>query len=129
MSTDAPLRDSLRMPEPIGVQHLQLGAVAVLAVTGELDIARCPRLGVAINEALRTRPSALVVDLCGVTFADSTALALLLNARRRTQQQRIPLRLACNVPSTLQLLELTRLDRDFEVYPSRQAALKASVSR
>jgi hypothetical protein len=33
------------------------------------------------------------------------------------------------VPSTLQLLELTRLDRDFELYPTRQAALKASVRR
>ncbi|HWD84447.1 MAG TPA: STAS domain-containing protein [Solirubrobacteraceae bacterium] len=100
--------------------------VAVLALSGELDIARTPRLRVAINEVLRAHPAALVIDLCQVSFADSTALALLLNAQRRATEQGTPLRLACNVATTLELLSLTRLDREFEIHRSRRSAIRAS---
>lgn len=121
----SPAHSSFKLPAPLDLRQARVGDTEILTVNGELDIARCPRLGVAINEVLRTRPRALVIDLCGVSFADSTALALLLNARRRTLRQRVELRLACDVPSTLRLLELTRLDREFEVYPSRRAALRS----
>jgi anti-sigma B factor antagonist len=112
-------------PDPIQVVHSGDG-VLVLALCGELDIARTPRLRVAINEILRARPTALVIDLCQVSFVDSTALALLLNAQRRATQHGIPLRLACDVPTTLELLSLTRLTREFEIHPSRRSAIRAS---
>jgi anti-anti-sigma factor len=103
--------------------------VVVLALSGELDIARTPRLRVAISEVLRTRPAALVIDLCQVTFADSTALALLLNAQRRAAQQETALLLACDVPRTLDLLALTRLNREFEIHASRDEAVRAAAAR
>jgi anti-sigma B factor antagonist len=112
-------------PDPIQVVQAR-GGLLVLALSGELDIARTPRLQVAINEVLRARPAALVIDLCRVSFIDSTALALLLNAQRRATQHGIPLRLACNVATTLELLSLTRLDREFEIHKSRRAAIRAS---
>jgi anti-sigma B factor antagonist len=102
--------------------------VTVLALAGELDIARTPRLQVAINEVLRARPSGLVIDLCAVTFVDSTALALLLNAQRRATGQGIALQLACDVATTLQLLSLTRLDREFQVHPGCAEAIRAAGS-
>jgi anti-anti-sigma factor len=111
--------------DPIQVVRSRDG-VLVLALCGELDIARTPRLRVAINEILRERPAALVIDLCQVSFVDSTALALLLNAQRRATQHGIPLRLACNVPTTLELLSLTRLNREFEIHQSRRSAIRAS---
>ena len=105
------------------------GGVSVLALSGELDIARTPRMSVAINEILRSRPAGVVIDLCAVSFADSTGLALLLNAHRRAAHQGTPLCLACNVGQTLELLGLTRLDREFEVHGSREAAMRAMTSR
>lgn len=112
-------------PDPSEVVQSGDGLV-VLALSGELDIARTPRLRVAINEVLRARPSALVIDLCQVSFIDSTGLAQLLNAQRRATQQGIPLRLACNVATTLELLSVTRLDREFEIHPTRRAAIRAA---
>lgn len=111
--------------DPIQLSE-EAGGVTVLALSGELDIARTPRLRVVINEILRAHPSGLVIDLCAVTFADSTALALLLNAQRRATQQGIPLRLACDVTTTLELLSLTRLDREFEIHGTRDAAVRAA---
>jgi anti-sigma B factor antagonist len=122
---DGPARGSSGSADAIEVMESSDG-VAVLALSGELDIARTPRLRVAINEVLRARPAGLVIDLCAVTFVDSTALALLLNAQRRATGLGIPLHLACNVATTLDLLSLTRLDREFEIHPTRRAAIRAS---
>ncbi len=107
----------------LAVNRLDIGPTAVLAVEGELDIAQAPAFGVSINEALRAGPPCLVIDLCEVAFLDSTGLAVLLNARRRTRRQGTKLKLVCDVESTLRLLPLTRLDRDFEVYPTLDEAL------
>jgi anti-sigma B factor antagonist len=100
--------------------------VVILALQGDLDIARTPPLQVAINEALRAQPAAMVIDLCGVTFADSTALALLLSAHRRATQRGIPLQLACHGDRILELLALTRLDREFNIQSSRGEAVRAA---
>lgn len=100
--------------------------VAILALRGDLDIARTPPLQVAINETLRADPAALVIDLCQVTFADSTALALLLSAQRRASHQRIPLQIACDRERILELLALTRLDREFQIHGTRDEAVRAA---
>jgi anti-anti-sigma factor len=100
--------------------------VVILALQGDLDIGRTPPLQVAINEALRAQPAALVIDVCGVTFADSTALALLLSAQRRASQRGIPLQLACDGDRILELLALTRLDREFNIQGSRTEAVRAA---
>jgi anti-sigma B factor antagonist len=107
------------------VSRLDVGPATILTVRGELDIAQAPALGVCINEALRATPPCLVVDLCEVEFLDSTGLAVLLNARRRTRRLSMQLKIVCNVERTLRLLQLTRLDRDFDVYATLDEALGA----
>ncbi len=104
------------------------GGVTVLVLAGELDIAHARRLGSAVQDVLCTGPAAIVIDICGVDFVDSTGLAVLLNARRRTLRRGIRLALACDVPSTIKLLALTRLERDFDVYPNRAAAVAACTA-
>jgi anti-sigma B factor antagonist len=49
---------------------------ATVTVTGELDIANIERLEQAVAAALDKRPSRLVVDVGGLRFADSSAIAL-----------------------------------------------------
>lgn len=96
----------------------------MLAVRGEIDIGRARRLGSAINDALGANPKRLVIDLCDVAFFDSTGLAVLVHARRRTLRQGIELRIVCDVPSTLRVLEITQLDRALDVHRSRRDALR-----
>ena len=65
------------------------GGTSVLALAGELDLYRAPALEHALAEA--AEPDAareglrVVVDLCAVTFLDSSTLALLLAANGRQQ--------------------------------------------
>jgi anti-sigma B factor antagonist len=98
---------------------------ALIRVVGELDIAGAPRLGVMLSEALRERPARLVIDLNKLELLDSTGLSVLLNARRRAIRAGVELSLVCDVQATLRLLEITRLDRDFNVFASVEAALAA----
>lgn len=53
----------------------------VLEVTGEVDLANCGTLETAVVEALEAAelPRALVLDLAGVTFLDSSGLRVVLS--------------------------------------------------
>jgi anti-anti-sigma factor len=89
-----------------------------------MDVSRARRVGSAINEVLGTGPQRLVVDLCDVEFVDSSGLAVLLHARRRTLRQGVELRVVCDVPSTLRVLSITQLDRVIDLHPSYEDALR-----
>lgn len=113
-----------RDPTEFEVLRRESGTVCVLVVRGDIDITRARRLGSAINGVLGTGPQRLVIDLCDVAFVDSTALAVLVHARRRALRQDIELRLVCDVASTLRVLAVTQLDRVFDVHRSRENALQ-----
>jgi anti-anti-sigma factor len=59
----------------------------VLVLAGELDLYRAPEIEEALVQAIEGRDEArrFTVDLRSVTFLDSTALAMLLDATRRQQ--------------------------------------------
>jgi anti-sigma B factor antagonist len=55
----------------------------VLAISGELDIATAPGLRERLDAAIDSGVRRLVLDLSGVSFLDSVALAVIVNAKRR----------------------------------------------
>ncbi|GAY11223.1 STAS domain-containing protein [Pseudonocardia sp. N23] len=67
------------------------GGVAVVAVSGDLDLAGAGRLAGAVEQALGSRPVALVVDMSTVTFLDSSGLDQLVEARRACAVAAVPL--------------------------------------
>ncbi|MFE6749781.1 STAS domain-containing protein [Kitasatospora purpeofusca] len=98
---------------------------AVCVLVGDLDIETLPPAEQALDEALRTRPGVLVVDLEQVGFCDSSGLNLLLKARLSTTAAGAELRLAAASPAVLRLLELTGADTVFQLHPSVADALAA----
>jgi anti-anti-sigma factor len=48
----------------------------VVTISGELDIANIDGLEAAVAPVIGTHPARLVIDLGGVSFADSSAIAL-----------------------------------------------------
>ncbi|MFB8172727.1 STAS domain-containing protein [Kitasatospora purpeofusca] len=98
---------------------------AVCVLVGDLDIETLPPAEQALDEALRTRPSVLVVDLEQVGFCDSSGLNLLLKTRLSATAAGAELRLAAASPTVLRLLELTGADTVFRLHPSVADALAA----
>ena len=100
--------------------------VLVIAPHGELDLGSTPTLVEQLDRAIADGAPAVLVDLCDVSFMDSTGLNGLVAARRRLQRTGTRLALACPPDGEIaKVFALTTLDRVFEVYEDRASALKA----
>lgn len=99
--------------------------VPVLIVAGEIDIHSSTKL----DDALASTDGSLVVDLCDVTFIDSTGLRTLVADQQRRCVRGDRLAVACSDASpSRRLLELTEMTGLFETYASREEALDALAS-
>jgi anti-sigma B factor antagonist len=103
-----------------------VGDVAIVAISGELDLALSARVAPTLNAALRSPARAIVIDLEAVSLVDSSGVALLLNAFRRLDQAGRRLAIACPPGSQRRAFELTALDRQLPMYETRGDALAAA---
>ncbi len=62
------------------------GALPLVSLFGELDIAAAPRLDAELTGLEAARPGRIVLDLRGLTFLDSTGLRSLLGADARARE-------------------------------------------
>ncbi|MDP8968212.1 MAG: STAS domain-containing protein [Actinomycetota bacterium] len=92
------------------------GDVHVLALSGELDLSGAP----VVEEELRSvAADAIIIDLRGLTFIDSTGLRLLVETSRRTEACGQHLLLLPPVDRVFRVFEISGLDRllPFEAAP------------
>jgi anti-sigma B factor antagonist len=98
----------------------------VVKLTGELDLYNAHEIRDALLECCSESPERLVIDLSEVTFIDSTALGVLIEARTRLPNRRGFL-LAAPGLETRRALEISGLDRHFTVHESLDEALAAGL--
>ena len=89
----------------------------VVTVRGELDIATAAALRDAVLRLLQDEeePPDLVVDGSGLTFVDSSGLAVLLMASRRWNDAGKRIALRNPSPTLVRLVDLTGVRRAFEM--------------
>ena len=81
-----------------------VGGTRIVRLAGELDIATAPQLAAVLDEC---RGTSVCVDIVGVTFVDSSGLAVLARAHRLAGEQAFTIR---NAASNVQkVFEITRL--------------------
>jgi anti-sigma B factor antagonist len=97
----------------------------VIAVEGEIHVSTAPEFSGVLNAAIESGRTALVLDLSGVMFIDSTGLSVLLNALRRLTRTGGAMALVCSNPTVLRLFEITRLDSTFAIYAELEPAIVA----
>ncbi|MER5643912.1 STAS domain-containing protein [Streptosporangium sp. NPDC002524] len=102
-----------------------LGTVLVVRALGELDYQNSPVLRAEMDKAWAAEtPSMVVADVAGLTFCDSTGVAELILALRRSRTLGIRLVLV-GVHGTLErILAITGLRASFEVLASVEEALQ-----
>ena len=96
--------------------------IAVLTVSGEVDLATVPALEAAIDAALATQPSALVIDLSAVEFLASAGLQTLVTTQQRLGSSD-QFAVVAEGAATSRPIQLTGLDEIFGLYPTRAEAL------
>lgn len=89
--------------------------VPVLNVRGEIDVSTSPNLQEALAELISRPPRLWMVNMADVSFIDSTGLGVLVGAVRDMRAAGGDLRLVVTQPQILKLLELTGLDKVFEI--------------
>lgn len=98
----------------------------VVSVTGEVDMDTAPSFQRGLLKALGAGRDGLIVDLSPASFLDSTALTELVRAFDQLRKQGGgKLAIVASDARMRSLFEVARLDRDFAIYESRDAALAA----
>ncbi|MGH2908846.1 MAG: STAS domain-containing protein [Solirubrobacteraceae bacterium] len=82
------------------------GSAAVIAISGELDLASGPRLEQELA-ALNSDITLVVVDLRQLEFMDSTGLSIIVRAHQRLAEHDCELSLVRGSPQVQRLLDLT----------------------
>lgn len=100
----------------------RLSGHTVIAVRGELDIATTATVRNRIRTILADTTTPVIIDLSGVSFCDTSGLALLMGAQRRARLHGVAITLAAPRPNVSNLLRITGLDRAFVIHPTLAAA-------
>ena len=90
-----------------------------LIITGvkELTAANAHAFREAVREVLNDTHQAIEIDLSQTAFIDSAGLGSLVALNNTLRPRNGTIRLTNTTPPVLQILELTRLDRIFQVSP------------
>jgi anti-sigma B factor antagonist len=104
------------------VDHTLDQRTCVIAVEGELDLDKAPRLKWTLVGALEAGCDRLVVDLSRVAFIDSTAIGVLIGVNRSLEAGG-RLAIACAQANVLRIFSVAGLDSAFAILPTVEEAL------
>ncbi len=88
-----------------------------LPLEGEIDLHRSSRVERSLASMIKKKPDHLVVDLSGVTFIDSSGVAVLIRALQNIQEYGGKLSLRGLNDKVRPIFEIARLDQVFVIDP------------
>ena len=98
----------------------------VLPLKGEIDLHVSPAVTESLNAMAEKKPERIVIDLSRATYIDSAGVAALMLAKQEVEAYGGKFFLS-GVQETIRLiLETSRLDRIFWIFPDVDAALAAN---
>jgi anti-anti-sigma factor len=104
----------------------QHDTVLVATVDGEIDSSNAAELRLALSERLPSASSALVLDLSGVGYLDSSGIHLLFDLGRRLAARRQALRLIVPAGAPMRrVLELCAIETVAPMDPGLDSSLAA----
>jgi anti-anti-sigma factor len=102
---------------PFAARDVHGDGVTVVELTGEIDVDTAPRMRAALDAALRTGVP-VVIDMDGVTFMDSTGIAVLVSVNLRAIRIGTPVVLRAVPVRIRNLLGLLGLDEILTIEPA-----------
>ena len=103
-----------------------IGNIAVVYLKGRFDAYQVEGVKQKLYEVMDASPR-IVVELGGVSFLDSAALAVLVQGMKHCRNLGGDLKIA-NIQGPVRIIfEVTRLDKAFDIFPSDKVAAAAFV--
>jgi anti-sigma B factor antagonist len=112
----------LSAPDSITATVTDHDGVAVLSISGEIDLVTAPALEEAIGAVVADNPTALIVDLSAVDFLGSVGLKILAATYEKLGSS-TEFGVVARGPATRRPIHLTGLDKTFPLYPTLDDAL------
>jgi anti-anti-sigma factor len=118
-------------PAPFQASASELeGGVRLVEVQGELDLSTATQLEGPLEEAVESEDAAVLIDLAGCQFIDSTGIALIVRAWQRVDASagnggKGGLVLCCQNEQVRRVLEVTGLEHSLRVFATRDEAIAA----
>ena len=94
----------------------ELGNAYIVQVSGEVDMSNSPAVRETLIDLTNKKTQAIVVDLQGVTYMDSSGIATLVEGLQESMAYGGKFRLASLTPKVMQVFELARLTDVFEIF-------------
>lgn len=98
--------------------------VAIVAVSGVVDMLTSPQLETAIDAALEQKPSGIVIDFTDVEFLASAGMGVLVAAHDKAGSD-VTFSVVADGPATSRPLKLVGITEIVSLYPSLDEALAA----
>lgn len=108
----------------MGLKTTRSDSVAVLSVSGDVDLSSAPLLEVEAVGLLDEDPSGLIVDLTDVHFLASMGMALLVDLSKRAADS-VAFAVVAKGNATARPLELLGLGDVLSIHPRLEDALAA----
>ena len=96
-------------------------AIEIVELDGELELSRKQEIRDAFS--LRDGARGVLVDLAGVTYADSTALTELLRFCMAAQREKVPIDVVIRTRQFARLVQYAGLASAFQIFDEREEAL------
>jgi anti-sigma B factor antagonist len=94
----------------------------ILALEGEIDLHESPHVKEQINPLIEQKLPKVFIDLSGVSYIDSSGIAVFIEAMQRIQAYGGKLGLFGIRKSVQTIFEIARLDQVFRIFPDKAAA-------
>jgi len=109
----------------LGLDVQERDGFAVLAVSGEVDVATVPRLREQLHGLVAQGSNKIIVNLDAVDFLDSTGLGVLVGGLKKVRAHDGSMELICSQDRLLKIFRITGLAKVFTIHESESAALGA----
>lgn len=98
------------------IETQSLGYATLVRVSGEVDMSSSPKVRETLIGLTKQEIPAIIVDLAGVSYMDSSGIATLVEGLQKTMSYGGKFRLAGLMPRVRQVFELARLRDVFEIF-------------
>ena len=116
--------DITHRPPGLAVERAHFSGAPGVLLRGEMDLDTAPELTATLDAAIRETRGAFVIDLCDVSFLDSSGVTVLVRARALLGREERALLIICPPGPARRICELAGIDDLLEIFetPDQAAA-------
>jgi anti-sigma B factor antagonist len=96
--------------------------VHLFKVAGDVDLRSSPQLRAKLQEALKSRPQGILIDMAACPYIDSSGIATLVECLQGLRQSSGKMAIACVAQRVRDIFEIAHLDDIFPMFESVELA-------